>query len=120
MKLMTKELEKKFARIGNQSESDNPIVVAKFFFPAGAATWWATEYDPETKIFFGYVTGLGFDEWGYFLLEELQNSKIPVPVSIHEGDRVTNGKIPVQIERDLHFESKPIRAALEEYGISYR
>jgi hypothetical protein len=117
---MTKELEKKFVRVGNQSESKNPIVVAKFFFPAGAATWWATEYDPEQKIFFGYVTGLGFDEWGYFSLEELENSEICVPVRIQQGDKVTQCKIPVQIERDLYFESKPIRAALEEHGVSYK
>ena len=30
-----------------------------------------TEYDPETRIAFGYVTGLAFDEWGTVSIDEL-------------------------------------------------
>ncbi len=114
-----KELEKEFVRIGTQHESENPIVVAKFFFPAGAATWWATEYNPESRIFFGYVTGLGFDEWGSFSLDELENTKINVPIRIVNDSNMSHGKIPVCIERDIYFESKPIREALQRHGIEY-
>jgi hypothetical protein len=53
MKLMTKELEKKFAQVGSQENSKDPIVIAKFFNPIGAGNWYATEYDPEMRTFFG-------------------------------------------------------------------
>ena len=56
MQLLTKELEAQFAEVGSQEEVDDPIVIAKFFNPAGGGRWYATEYDPETKIFFGYVS----------------------------------------------------------------
>jgi hypothetical protein len=95
MKLMTKELEKRFAQVGSQEEIKNPLVIAKFFNPTGAGTWYATEYDPQSRIFFGYVSIFGDwnDEWGYFSLEELESIR---------------GAFGLGIERDLHFEEKPI------------
>ncbi len=115
---MTKELEKEFAKVGDQHESDNPTVIAKFFLPAGSATWWATEYNPEYKIFSGYVTGLAFDEWGSFSLNEFEET-VRIPISIREGNEVVETTIPVKVERDLHFTPKPIREALKEHGIDY-
>jgi hypothetical protein len=90
MRLMTGELEKRFAEIGSQENSKNPIVVAKFFNPAGAGTWYATEYDPKTKTFFGYVSIFGDwnDEWGYFSLDELESFE---------------GPFGIGLERDLHW-----------------
>ena len=77
MKLITKQLEKRFLKIGNQSESKDPIVIAKFFNPCGSGTWYATEFDSQTEIAFGYVTGLGHKEWGYFSIAELKTVKCP-------------------------------------------
>lgn len=79
MKLLTKEIEKRFAKVGDQSNVENPIVVAKFFNPAGAGTWFATEYYPETKIFYGYVSLFNTEhenEWGNFSLEELESVNV--------------------------------------------
>lgn len=93
MKLLTKEIEKAFERTGRQEEVPDPIVVAKFFYPFGPATWFATEYEPATRTFFGWCSlGLGSDEWGYFSLDELEQTVV----------------YGVHIERDLHFEAKPI------------
>ncbi len=91
MKLMTKALEKRFKQVGRQEEVKDPLVIAKYFYPASAATWYATEYDPDTNICFGYVTGLQKDEWGYFSLTEL-------------SEVVVHG---IKIERDLWFEEQP-------------
>jgi hypothetical protein len=93
--LMTKQLEKRFDQVGSQEEIKDPLVIAKFFNPTGAGTWYATEYDPESRTFFGYVTIFGDwnDEWGYFSLEELENIR---------------GAFGLGIERDLYFEEKPI------------
>ncbi len=94
MRLMTKQLEKRFLQVGNQSELEDPVVIAKFFNPCGGGTWYATEYDPKDKIFFGYASIFGDwnDEWGYFSLEELESFQ---------------GPFGIGIERDLFFDEKP-------------
>lgn len=82
MKLITKTLEKRFQEVGSQEHIADPIVIAKFFTPVGGATWYATEYDPEERICFGYVTGLGGDEFGYFSVDELESVKLPFGLTI--------------------------------------
>ena len=95
MQLLTKSLLQRFEKIGRQEDSKDPIVIAKFFNPTGAGTWYATEYDPEEKMFFGYVSIFGDwnDEWGSFSLNELENYR---------------GKFSLGIERDLYFDEKRI------------
>lgn len=95
MMLLTKELQKRFAQVGRQEEVKDPIVIAKFFNPNGAGTWYATEYDPTDRTFFGYVSIFGDwnDEWGSFSLDELQNYR---------------GAFGLGIERDLYFGEKRI------------
>lgn len=77
MELLTKAIEARFKKIGSQEEVKDPVVIVKFFNPVGAGTWWATEYNPEEKIFFGYASIFGDhnDEWGYFSLTELESIK---------------------------------------------
>ena len=55
MLLLTQELKQMFQKIGRQEEVKDPIVIAKFFFPMGRATWYATEFREDTQEFFGYV-----------------------------------------------------------------
>ena len=55
----------------SQAHKEDPIVAAKLFDIAGGGTWWLTEYDPETRIAFCYVTGLAYDEWGTLSLDEV-------------------------------------------------
>lgn len=90
MKLITPELLERFKEVGNQDEVENPIFIAKFFNPCGSQTWYASEYDPETKIAYGYVTGMYVDEWGTFSVTELEALK-PPPFGL-------------PIERDIHFD----------------
>jgi len=88
---MTKELEKRFLKVGSQEQVKDPVIVAKFFNPQGAGTWYATEFDPKDKMFFGYVSIFGDwnDEWGYFSLQELESFK---------------GQLGLGIERDLYWD----------------
>ena len=99
MQLITKELEKRFAEVGSQEHVSDPMVIAKFFNPAGAGTWYATEYSPKYRVFFGYVSIFGDhnDEWGYFSLKELESFR---------------GKFGLGIERDISFQEKPISKVL--------
>ena len=93
MKLMTKILLKRFSKVGSQENIKDPLIIAKYFNPTGAGTWYATEYDPKTRTFFGYVSIFGDwnDEWGYFSLDELESFK---------------GSFGLGIERDLYFGEK--------------
>ena len=43
MKLLTKELEKRFAKVGRQEKIKDPLVIVKFFNPMGRGYWFATE-----------------------------------------------------------------------------
>jgi len=76
MMLMTKEIQKKLpALYANDGKAPAEVrVFAKFFTPWTNWTWYATEYDPETRTFFGMVDGLE-REFGYFTLDELQSIK---------------------------------------------
>jgi len=89
MELMTQELETVFPALYSQEDKDpkDIKVIAKFFDPCGSWTWYATEYDPKERLFFGYVRGFE-NELGYFSLDELSSVK---------------GPLGLGIERDLHF-----------------
>lgn len=89
--LLTKALAARFASVGSQENVADPVVIAKFFHPMSSWTWYATEYDPTDKIFFGRVDGFE-SEWGNFSLEELETTK-------------ARG---LGMERDLYWTEKPI------------
>jgi len=65
------------------------VLLVKFFDPYTQWTWYACEYDPEERIFFGYVVGQE-KEWGEFSLDEL------------ESLMMLDGVTP-RIERDVNF-----------------
>lgn len=103
-KMMTKEIERKFKKIGRQEDVEDPIVVAKYFNPYGRSTWYATEFDPESRCFFGYVVGEWTeqeDEWGYFNLDELEQLRV----------KVFGGRTGLPLERDLYFSMVPMSKA---------
>ena len=101
MKLMTKELEQRFAQVGSQENVNDPIIIAKVFNPAGAGTWYATEFDPDERTFFGYVSIISDwnDEWGYFSLDELESFQ---------------GQFKIGVERDLYFGEKPASQVIKK------
>jgi len=77
MRLMTKALEEAFAKQGDTSEMDpkDTKIIAKFFNPTGRGKWYAVEYDPKNRTFFGFVSLFGDhnDELGSFSLGELED-----------------------------------------------
>ena len=125
MKLLTKEIESLFKKIGRQEKVDDPIVVAKFFNPTGQGTWYATEliylirrkdkdeeseilevevsnvdqfrdYEVVDKMFFGYVSILGDH------CDEWGYFKLS------EIESIKCPPFGIGIERDLYFDPKPI------------
>jgi len=81
MRLMTKELEKRFVQVGSQKNVKDPVIIAKFFVcdPGGDDILYATEYDPKNKLFFGYVSLFGgwIEQWEHFSLAEMESYKGP-------------------------------------------
>lgn len=61
---------------GESTPLEEKIVHAHFFI--GGCDWWATEWDPESREFFGYVNlnSPQDAEWGYFSLDEIAAIKI--------------------------------------------
>ena len=100
MKLITPEFEALFEEypLYAQEKEDDPLVEAELFDPCGSATWYLTEYDPDTKTAFGFVTGLQVDEFGYVSLNELEEIKRPFDLTI---------------ERDLYFVQKRLSAYIK-------
>ena len=90
MKLLTKENLKNLPALGStDGQGDQAVVQGKFFTPWDKWTWYATEYDPETRTFFGLVDGFE-KEYGYFSLDELEAVKGPFGLKI-ERDRGFQG-----------------------------
>ena len=88
MKLLTKANLKSLPALGTtDGQGSDAVVQVKFFTPWDSWTWYATEYDPETRTFFGLVDGFE-KELGYFSLDELAEVK---------------GPWGLKIERDMHF-----------------
>jgi len=124
MRLMTREIEEKFREIGRQEKAKDPIVVAKFFNPAGAGTWLATEM---------YYVVLQTDGNGGVFEQEIEASKWSGSIGGAIVDRLfygfvsifgdecdewgyfslaelqsVKGPLGIGIERDLYFEPQPI------------
>ena len=98
-KFLTKAIEKTIPALYAQDGKGNDAIAhVKFFQPWGGWTWYATEYDPEQGLFFGWASdGMNDGELGYFSAEELQSLK---------------GPFGLYIERDTHFSAKPLAEAI--------
>lgn len=99
MRLLNEALIKRFAEVGRQEGKNNPLVIARFYNLLGRGNWWATEYYPEDRTFFGYASIFGdhIDGWGYFSLDELEEVSI-------DGN--------IGIVRDITFKEQPATQAI--------
>ena len=87
MKLLTQELRRRLPPLYSQENTKDPVVHCKFFTPDSSWTWLATEGSEEDGDFrfFGYVIGLE-EEWGYFVLSELESARGPLGLPIDRHD----------------------------------
>lgn len=49
---------------------ENHLLIMRFYHPLCRWSWYAVEYDPTERIFFGWADG-EFQEWEYFSLLEM-------------------------------------------------
>ena len=103
MKLLTKELEEKFAQTPLYSTDGQEMdanVLVKYFNPYGAGTWLITEAEKQEDgdyLLFGYCH-IHEWEWGYVLLSELQKIKFFGELTL-ERDLYAKGTV-----RELYYE----------------
>jgi len=99
--IMPEALEGQFLLEANMwdPEDTDPVVYARYFYPAWSATWYVTAYDPDYEIFYGFVTGLHYPEWWTWSLREWIDF---------------TGALGLKIERDLSFYPKPFSKAVPE------
>jgi hypothetical protein len=98
--LMTDEIKEQLpALYSNEEIGLEAVAPVKYFSPDSGWTWYPSEYDPETKIFFGLVIGYEI-ELGAFTLPELQSIR---------------GPLGLQIERDLYYQAKTLRELKEQH-----
>jgi hypothetical protein len=92
-RLLPEELARTLPALYSQEDQgEDALAIVKFFTPWTDWTWYASEYDPETRIFFGLVRGFE-REYGYFSLDELETL------------RGLGGRM---VERDLNWTPKPL------------
>ena len=96
MKLLTKEILAAFKKQGDTTlkSSKNIKIIAKFFNPCGCQSWYATEFDPISKEFYGFVSvgDVRCDELGGFTLKELKNIELPCGLKIERDKSFQTGK----------------------------
>lgn len=96
MKLLTEEIKKSFKKYPLYSQDGkgmDSVVLVKYFNPVGSGTWLITEAEEQEDgdyLLFGYCH-ISCWEWGYVLLSELQNLKLPFGLGIERDLFIRKG-----------------------------
>ncbi|MBX3024680.1 DUF2958 domain-containing protein [bacterium] len=94
MELLPPELAATVPQLYSQEEcGEEAPALVKFFTPWTSWTWYASEYDPNERLFFGVVVGHE-RELGYFSLDELE---------------AIRGPGGLRVERDLYWTPKSLK-----------
>jgi len=94
MELLPAEVALRLPPLYSQEEiGSEALAQVKFFTPWTSWTWYASEYSPQHRLFFGVVVGIA-REFGNFSLDELQTIR---------------GPGGLRIERDLYWSPKPLK-----------
>lgn len=87
MKLLTEEIKeifKQYPLYSQDGKDMDSVVLVKYFNPCGAGTWIITEAEEQDDgdwLLFGYCHIYCW-EWGFLLLSELQDLKLPFRLTI--------------------------------------
>lgn len=55
MLLLDEQLIQRFQEVGEQINTDKPLILARFYAPWNDWEWYISEYYPEANAFYGYV-----------------------------------------------------------------
>ena len=96
MELLTKEIIERFKKYplySQDGKGEESVVLVKYFNPCGSGTFLITEAEQQECgdwLLFGYCHIFEW-EWGYLLLSELQNLKLPFGLTIERDLYIPNG-----------------------------
>lgn len=94
MELLPNEIAASLPPLYSQeNKGESAMALVKFFTPWTGWTWYASEYDPTERLFFGVVVGHE-REFGYFSLDEME---------------AIEGPGGLRIERDLYWSPRPLK-----------
>lgn len=90
------------------------MVYAHYFTNTGA-DWYVLEYSPNLDVAFGWVEILpGCGEYGTFLIQELEEVRIDIPIRlVHADQHSEEVNVTVTVEHDDNWERKSMESALE-------
>ena len=86
--LMPAEIAAALPALYATEHEPDPLCHVKLFTPDANYTLWATEFDPNQRLLFGYVRNGSDGELGYVSLDELESVR---------------GPFGLPLERDLYF-----------------
>src|SRR5262245_46104044 len=94
MELLPDDLRARLPPLLSQEAADEPTVYARYFLPGSRWAWYVLEGEPEEGdfLFFGFVSGLA-DEFGHFMLSELQVLRGPNDETTQRDLSFTEGKL---------------------------
>lgn len=92
--LMTREIAEGLPRLYEQDGAEDPTVYVHYFSCVNGWDWWLLEFDGTDEAF-GLVEGYD-DELGYFSIKEMEELNRQMGFAA--------------VERDEHFEPKPLSA----------
>tara|TARA_R100001369_G_scaffold22152_1_gene40406 strand:- start:219 stop:539 length:321 start_codon:yes stop_codon:yes gene_type:complete len=97
MKLLTKAIERKLLKNGENPKNDitKEKVVVKLFAPSGSATWWLYSMNKNGDCF--GIAKIFETEYGYFNINEISELRVN-PLTLKCGN--TNG---LPVERDMYY-----------------
>jgi len=93
MELIPQEIKEQIPKLYETEEIKDPLIYVKLFLDGWS--WYITELSIDDDICFGYVVSPFGSELGYFSLQEIQEVK---------------GSLGITVERDLYFKPTPLSA----------
>ena len=117
--LLPEDLRKIIPPLYSQEHDKDPMIFVVFLTLAAEYIWLVSEFDGE-NCFFGYVLGAE-EEWGYFLLTELESLDIRIPFTTitvdakggRKGEQSTRSR--KIITRDNMFQPALFSQAVQHY-----
>lgn len=123
MKLIEEELVRLSKEFGNQDNSRDPMVIARYMSTTSPATWLVTDFDPETGEAVAYKTGMTDTGWELLDIMELARIRIPTDTIYYDAasKQTTYRKSFGRIVRDGHFTprrlSELIPSGINAFGV---
>jgi Protein of unknown function (DUF2958) len=95
MNSAVEQLKTRLPPLLSQEAEDDPTVFARLFLPGTDRNWYVLEGQAENDdfVFFGFVTGLGRDDFAHFYESEVEQVRGPGDETIILDDTFASGKL---------------------------